>query len=364
MLLTSLSSYTNLAAPNPVNASLSPSQTQQTGKSKFGFVPNKDLIKLNPCQIALETFQAFLTNLEMEQIASVLSVNAQLASSADWHSYIELLTPMAIGLGQQLQLGSPQMRQLVNSLSKYVASPHDGQRVAAVGLFSRLVPLKPSGELAASILLHLGAALSDPNAVVRGLSIQGMGYVGHLGEMEAKRYSETAISALLKGVDDPVGDCRLINIPLESMRGLSGILRALPSERIESFHVSLAIRIRPFLGNYALEMREAAIQLFGDLCEGGSSGSGSNCSSPTTTSSMEALKEQLVANLFPLLLHLSESEAVIVAACRGTLQRVCRLLPAPRVIEMAEQQLGEERGARLNYGSFVLDFVKLIVSGN
>ncbi|KAH8303311.1 hypothetical protein KR059_006711 [Drosophila kikkawai] len=360
MLLTSLSSYTNLAAPNPVMAaSASPSTTQPAGKSKFGFVPNKELIKLNPCQIALETFQAFLTNLEMEQIASVLSVNAQLASSPDWHSYIELLTPMAIGLGQQLQLGSPQMRLLVASLSKYVASPHDGQRVAAVGLFSRLVPLKPTGELAATILLHLGAALSDPNAVVRGLSIQGMGYVGHLSEMEAKRYSETAISALLKGVDDPVGDCRLINIPLESMRGLSGILRALPSERIESFHVSLAIRIRPFLGNYALEMREAAIQLFGDLCEGESEGGGS--SSPTTTSSMEALKEQLLANLFPLLLHLSEAEAVIVTACRGTLQRVCRLLPAPRVLDMAEQQLGgEERGVRLNYASFVVDFVKLI----
>jgi len=57
MLLTSLSSYTNLAAPNPINnASLSPNQTQ-SGKTKFGFVPNKELIKLNPCQIALETFQ-------------------------------------------------------------------------------------------------------------------------------------------------------------------------------------------------------------------------------------------------------------------------------------------------------------------
>ncbi|EDX02836.1 maestro heat-like repeat-containing protein family member 1 [Drosophila yakuba] len=354
MLLTSLSSYTNLAAPNPVhNVSLSPNQTQSS-KTKFGFVPNKDLVKLNPCQIALETFQAFLTNLEMEQIASVLTVNTQLASSADWHNYIELLTPMAIGLGQQLHLGSPQMRQLVNSLSKYVASPYDGQRVAAVGLFSRLVPLKPTGELAGSILLHLGAALSDPNAVVRGLSIQGMGYVGQLGEKEAKRYSESAIGALLKGVDDPVGDC-LINIPLESMRGLSGILRALPSERVESFHVSLAIRIRPFLGNYALEMREAAIQLFGDICE-----SKHDDGSSSPTSSMEALREQLIANLFPLLLHLSESEVAIASACRGTLQRVCRLLTAPKVVEMAEQQLGEERGHQLNYSSFVLEFVKTI----
>ncbi|XP_026846537.1 maestro heat-like repeat-containing protein family member 1 [Drosophila persimilis] len=354
MLLTSLSSYTNLASPNmPANSS-SPGQVQ-TSKSKFGFVPNKELIKLNPCQIALETFQAFLTNLEMEQIANVLTVTSNLASSADWHSYIELLTPMAIGLGHQLQLGSPQMRQLVNSLSKYVASPHDGQRVAAVGLFSRLVPLKPVGELASCVMMHLGAALSDPNAVVRGLSIQGMGFVGQLGEHEAPRYAEAAIAALLKGVDDPVGDC-LINIPLESMRGLSTILRALPSSRVESFHVSLTIRIRPFFGNYSLEMREAAIILFGDLCEGKQD----DGSSSPSSSSMEALREQLIANLFPLLLHLSEGEAAIVSACRGTLQRVCRLLNAPRVMEMAHQQLGEENGHQLNYSTFVVDFVKLI----
>jgi len=56
MLLTSLSSYTNLAAPNSSIASLSPNQTH-SGRTKFGFIPNKELIKLNPCQIALETFQ-------------------------------------------------------------------------------------------------------------------------------------------------------------------------------------------------------------------------------------------------------------------------------------------------------------------
>ncbi|KAL7745291.1 hypothetical protein ACLKA6_015316 [Drosophila palustris] len=357
MLLTSLSSYTNLGPPMPVGgaAPSSPSQASKSS-SKFGFVPNKELVKLNPCQIALETFQAFLNNLEMEQIATVLTVNTQLASSTDWHSYIELLTPMAIGLSNQLQLNSPAMRQLVNALSKYVASPHDGQRVAAVGLYSRLVPLKPCGDLAATIMLHLGAALSDPNAVVRGLSLQGMGYVGQLGEHEAPRYSELAIQALLKGVDDTVGDC-LINIPLESMRGLSRILQALPSDRVEPFHVSLAIRIRPFFGSYSMEMREAAIILFGDLCE-----SKHDDGSSSPTSSMEALREQLFANLFPLLLHLSESESSIASACKGTLRRVCRLLRAVRVNEMAQQQLCPETDAlhQLQYNGFVVEFVKVI----
>ncbi|EDW00462.1 maestro heat-like repeat-containing protein family member 1 [Drosophila grimshawi] len=356
MLLTSLSSYTNLAAPmSPLAPPASPNQPNKAS-SKFGFVPNKELTKLNPCQIALETFQAFLNNLEMEQIATVLTINPQLAASTDWHSYIELLTPMAIGMANQLQLSSPSMRQLVNALSKYVASPYDGQRVAAVGFYSRLVPLKPSGELVSLIMLHLSAALSDPNPVVRGLSLQGMGYVGQLGEHESSRFSELAIQALLKGVDDNVGDC-LINIPLESMRGLSRILQALPSERVEPFHVSLAIRIRPFFGSYSMEMREAAIILFGDLCE-----SKHDDGSSSPTSSMEALREQLFANLFPLLLHMSEIEPAIVTACKSTLRRVCQLLRAVRVNEIAQQHLSNDADQlnQLNYSSFVVDFVKVI----
>lgn len=93
------------------------------------------------------------------------------------------------------------------------------------------------------------------------------------------------------------------------MRGLSRILEHLPSDRVESFHVSLAIRIRPFFGSYSLDIREAAIILFGDLCQSKMSLQDGTVS---PNSSNEALREQLIANLFPLLLHLSEGEATII----------------------------------------------------
>lgn len=109
-------------------------------------------------------------------------------------------------------------------------------------------------------------------------------------------------------VFETFSDC-LINIPLESIRGLSLLLRALPSESVESFHVSLAIRIRPFFSSYAVEIREAAIVLFGDLCESKIS---INNGIVLPNSINEALHEQLLANLFPLLLHLGESEPTIV----------------------------------------------------
>ncbi|XP_067641697.1 maestro heat-like repeat-containing protein family member 1 [Eurosta solidaginis] len=369
MLLTSLATYTNLAPPMHTGNQQNNSNNQQGGantsnnnsvsnttKSKFGFIPNKELIKLNPCQIVLETFQAFLGNLEMEQLATVLTVHTHLASSTDLKNYIELLTPMAIGLVNQFQIASSTMKHVVTALSKYVSSPYDGQRIAAVGLFSRLVPLKPCGEISSIIMLHLSSALSDPNAIVRGISIQGLGYVGSLTEHDIEKYTEAAVTALLKGIDDTAGDC-LINIPLESMRGLARILQTLPSDRLESFHVSLAIRIRPFFGSYSIEIREASIILFGDLCESKQAHDANGSISPNSAST-EALHEQLIANLFPILLHLSEGEATIIRACKGTLRKVCGLLNAPKVNEMAQRHLIDH--GQLNYGVFIVDFVKLI----
>uniref|UniRef100_A0A1A9WCB3 Uncharacterized protein n=1 Tax=Glossina brevipalpis TaxID=37001 RepID=A0A1A9WCB3_9MUSC len=358
MLLTSLATYTNLAAPmhsgNLCSTSPAVGASSTTSKTKFGFIPNKETVKMNPCQIVLETFQSFLNNLEMEQIFEALTIHKHLSSSTDLKNYIELLTPIAKGLANQVDIHSNTMKQVVKVLSKYVSSPFDGQRIAAIGLYSRLVPFNPCGEISTIIMQHLSAALSDPKAVVRGLSIQGMAYVGQLVEEDIEKYTETAVTALLKGLDDTVSDC-LINIPLESIRGLSLLLQALPCESVESFHVSLAIRIRPFFSSYSVEIREAAIILFGDLCESKIS---VNNGIVQSNSINEALYEQLLANLFPLLLHLGESESTIIRACKSTLRKVCGLLNSPKVHEMIEYNLTDH--GQLNYNIFVVDFVKLI----
>lgn len=94
------------------------------------------------------------------------------------------------------------------------------------------------------------------------------------------------------------------------MRGLSRTLQTLPIHRVESFHISLSIRIRPFFENSSLEIRESAILLFGDLCESRVANMTSGDVSPT--GSLEALKEQLFANLISLMLHLSESDRNII----------------------------------------------------
>lgn len=308
MLLTTVATYTNLITP--MSDRNSPTTTTNKGivksSSKFGFIPNKEMIKMNPCQKAIEALRVFLENLEMEQVSAVLSIFPQLANSNDLGSFIELLTPMAIGLVNHFSINSGEMKQLVIALSKYISSPYDCQRIAAIGLYSQLVPLRPCGEISSVIILHLNSSLNDPNSLVRGLCIKGLGFIGSLTEHDFEKYSEASLSALLKGVDD-FNTNSLINIPLESMRGLSRILKTIPGDGLEMFQVSLAIRIRPFFENNSIEIREAAILLFGDICR-----IKTNSDEEEKLQISESLKEQIFTNFISILLHLSESEAVIV----------------------------------------------------
>lgn len=140
MMLTTIATYTNLAPPMlSAKAMNSAKGTNGSAKSKFGFVPNKDAVKLNPCLIVLEAFRAFLNNLEMEQVVTALAQCPQLANSSDLSNFIEMLTPVAISLSDQFSINSSAMKQIVTSLTKYVSSPYDGQRIAAVGFFSQVV---------------------------------------------------------------------------------------------------------------------------------------------------------------------------------------------------------------------------------
>lgn len=78
VLLTSLATYTNLAPPllvvpnsNQKHTATSSKNTKDNpnnAKIKHNLTQNKELMKMKPCLVVLETFLAFLNNLEMEQV--------------------------------------------------------------------------------------------------------------------------------------------------------------------------------------------------------------------------------------------------------------------------------------------------------
>lgn len=365
MMLSTLATYINLQPPcvhvvSPEGSgNVAVPKNAKRGKS----ATNRDS-KLNPCQIALDTYKTFLDTLDMQQISNVLTVCPDLGSSTDLNSFIEILTPLSVATASEVGINSTTMKQIVLTLSKYVSSPYDSQRIASTGFYSHLVPLKPCGEISSVIMLHLNSSLNDPNPLVRGLSIRGMAYLCSLTDHDIDKYAEMCLTALLKGIDDYNKDC-FINIPLESMRGLSKILQTLPQDKFEMFQVSLAIRIKPFFENVSTELRECAILLFGDLCHQKANMVQQKATLAKEASdesddglASESLLEQLKANLCSLLLHLSEENLLIARACKITLKNVCALLGTTKMNQLAQNHLLEH--GQLQYGTFIKDFVKLI----
>lgn len=310
MLLTTLATYTNTipSMTPPVQVDVEkikvPSSATKNNKgTRFSFIPNRDIAKVNPVLVVMEMFTKLMDILGMEQLKNTLEMFPLLVSSGDLNNFSEFLPTLAVATGNSFSMNSSSMKEIVQALSKYMSSPCDPHRIAAIGFYSQVVPLKPCGEISSVIMLHLTAALSDPNPLVRGFCVRGLAFVGALTQHDIEKYSELSLAALLKGIDDYNTNC-FINIPLESLRGLSRVIEPIKKEKLELFEVSLTIRIRPFFENQSIEIREAAILLFGDLCH-----QTKLKKKPKDVS--EALQEQLMTNLFPFLLHLGESESII-----------------------------------------------------
>uniref|UniRef100_A0A182PSV0 HEAT repeat protein n=1 Tax=Anopheles epiroticus TaxID=199890 RepID=A0A182PSV0_9DIPT len=363
MLLSTLASYITLLPPYSVAG-----QPNATGNvtipkggrgrgAKGGQAGGKDAAsRLSPCQIVLEAYQTFLDTLGMQQISLVLAVCPDLAASTDLNSFIEILTPLGVATASEVGINSSLMRQIVTTMSRYVSSPYDTQRIASTGFYAHLVPLQPIGETASVIMLSLESSLNDPNPLVRGLSIRGMAYVCSLTRHDIDKYATMCLTSLLKGIEDYNEHC-FINIPLDSMRGLSRVLQAIEPAKFEPFQVSSAIRIRPFFEKSSTELRESAILLFGDLC-GLKLKQLPDMDGQQQDLVSESLMEQLRANLCSLLLHLCEQNSMIARACKITLKNVCALLGTAKMNTLAQNHLLEH--GQLQCAIFLKDFVKLI----
>uniref|UniRef100_A0A182KBM8 HEAT repeat protein n=1 Tax=Anopheles christyi TaxID=43041 RepID=A0A182KBM8_9DIPT len=361
MLLSTLASYITLLPPYSVlaqpNTAGNVTVPKGNRRGAKGNNAGKDAAsKLSPCQIVLEAFQTFLDTLGMQQISLVLAVCPDLAASTDLNSFIEILTPLGVATASEVGINSALMRQIVTTMSRYVSSPYDTQRIASTGFYAHLVPLQPYGETASVIMLSLESSLNDPNPLVRGLSIRGMAYVCSLTRHDIDKYATMCLTSLLKGIEDYNEHC-FINIPLDSMRGLSRVLQAIEPAKFEPFQVSSAIRIRPFFEKSSTELRESAILLFGDLC-GLKLKQGPNVPDGQEEPVSESLMEQLRANLCSLLLHLCEQNSMIARACKITLKNVCALLGTAKMNSLAQNHLLEH--GQLQCAIFLKDFVKLI----
>lgn len=176
-----------------------------------------------PAQTVLDIIEGFLTIQELEQLRGVFNISPDLADSKDLWKLVELIAPVAVALGNTLGIHSAEMKKFVVILSKFTSSTYEAQRIASVSLLCQFLTLSPTGEAVNTIMLHLNSSLNDPNLLVRCCAVRGLGNLRYLNEYDANSYMESSLMALINALDVNSEEA-LVNIPLESLRGLMQIV--------------------------------------------------------------------------------------------------------------------------------------------
>lgn len=228
ILIASLACYINIGPP--MSDKMVPVNKVKAIKAPPPLAP--------PAQTVLDIIEGFLTILDMEQLREVFNITPDLADSKDLWKLVELIAPLAIALGNTLGIHSPEMRKFVVILSKFTSSTYEAQRIASVSLLCQFLTLSPTGEVVNTIMLHLNSSLNDPNLLVRCSAVRGLGNLRYLNEYDANSYLESSQMALINALNVNSEDT-LVNIPLESLRGLMQIVGlATKKENLKTFTVS------------------------------------------------------------------------------------------------------------------------------
>lgn len=296
--------------------------------------------------VAVDAMQQFLKSAECPMMLQVLEDQNvwALFDKEDTcpHGVLHLARALAAECPDSVQ-------NCVDDLSSSLTSIYDAHRITVVAFYSELVCTLRENQaysLAEQIMNNLLGRQVDSNYVVRMYCIRGLGNMADIGESKVSQFSTTILSAMLAGMDDREDPEDLIT--MEAMSGLARIFQQIDEGHVRPILINIALRIRPCFEKPAPAVRAAAFTLFGSLSRFGNG------------PSEKPFLEQIQTNFVSLLLHLNEGDPVVVAACKGALQKLGPLIKSDQVNEMFQKHLNPEDS--LLYPDFLNDLCKLLVS--
>lgn len=320
-----------------------PLPVQPSGDSKG--VAGDHSSKLVPLRCTLHAFEAFLSCARQDEVVSVMSKEGHWLTMEE-----EELFPDSVAvLGRLICQHCPRhVPAIITSLHSSLATQKDAQRVAVVALFTEFLAQSFPGSqpLVEPLMGDVLGRLVDPCLAVRRLCIRGLAWVGRAEGDLIHRYSGTVLSAMISGMDDK--DDSEQKIMLEAVNGLTTLLAQANEHDVNSFIVTVSLRLRNMFEKDKGEVRAAAFKLFGDLAKFGHG----ECK--------DAFVEQAMNNLITLLVHLNEDDRQVVKACKTTLKKLGPLLGSEEMNNMFQKHLPSE--SYLHYAEFINDLSKVMVN--
>ncbi|XP_065759602.1 maestro heat-like repeat-containing protein family member 1 isoform X5 [Muntiacus reevesi] len=291
---------------------------------------------LEPCSSAVDALQAVLVRGGNEDVVQHMELDGgwQLLKTSAGHE--EGVTRLASAMAK---FAGPRLPMVMKVLFATQSSVYEVQRVTSTAFLAELLSSNVVNDLMLleSLLDNLTARQKDTSARVRRLVLRGLANVASGSPEKVQTHGPQLLTAMISGLDD--GDDPHSLVALEAMVGLARLLDLVDTWDLRTVLLHIAVRIRPFFDSERMEFRSASIRLFGHLnkaCRG-------DCE--------DVFLEQVVGGLAPLLLHLQDPQAPVVAACRFALCMCGPNLECEELAAVFQKHLQEGHG--LHFGEFL-----------
>ncbi|CAD0196390.1 unnamed protein product [Chrysodeixis includens] len=308
----------------------SPAYTPPSNKNqeRFGYVPNREAIKLSPARITVHTFNAFLEQADCQKVREACS----LCLSIEHGDSAAALVELAPILGGALARSAPhQLARLVARVAQYARYPLPPQRGAALALLADFLNYRCNDNpvLIETVLATLSSGWKDEHSRVRATCLRGAANVARLRHTQRAQALPPALAALSQGVDAQKTQAPTDNVPLAAIQGLSRLLTELDKIDKEYERELLAIsqKIRPFMNTDCAQLRENSIKLFGIIAG---------------RVNADALVDQGVSSLPCFLLHLCDNNPAVVRASKFTLKQVFKTFNVKKSNDFVQTHLLDE----------------------
>ncbi|XP_040117477.1 maestro heat-like repeat-containing protein family member 1 isoform X3 [Oryx dammah] len=291
---------------------------------------------LEPCSSAVDALQAMLVRGGNEDVVQRMELDGgwQLLKTSAGHE--EGVTQLASAMAK---FAGPRLPLVMKALFATQSSVYEVQRITSTAFLAELLSSNVVNDLMLleSLLDNLMARQKDTSARVRRLVLRGLANVALGSPDKVRTHGPQLLTAMIGGLDD--GDDPHSLVALEAMVGLARLMDLVDAWDLRAVLLHIAVRIRPFFDSERMEFRSASIRLFGHLnkaCRG-------DCE--------DVFLEQVVGGLAPLLLHLRDPQAPVVAACRFALRMCGPNLECEELAAVFQKHLQEGRG--LHFGEFL-----------
>ncbi|KAJ8729683.1 hypothetical protein PYW08_001264 [Mythimna loreyi] len=308
----------------------SPAYSPPTNKNqeRFGFVPNRDAIKLSPAKITVQTFNAFLEQADCHKVREACSLCLSIEHSNSSTTLLDLAPILSGALCREC----PQhLSRVVSRVSAYGRCPLPPQRCAALALLADLLNYRCNDNpiLIETVLATLNTGWKDSHERVRATCLRGAANIAQLKPEHRNLAVPAALQALSQGVDAQKTQAPTDNVPLAAIQGLSRLLTELDklNKEYDRELLSISQKIRPFMNTECAQLREHSIKLFGIIAGRVKS---------------EALVDQGISSLPCFLLHLCDNNPNVVRASKFTLKQVFKTFNVKKSNDFVQTHLLDE----------------------